>query len=165
MVAISPGWYDKLEKLSRIHRNKKNACRALHRLVESCGVTLPLKFDAVQIVVKRRKPVVHQVYAWWPVIPMRAWATYLLGNYPGYLLAGCSLKGEAWQSVMHRFWDQYRISDPQHQIFESEFNLKFVVPYCIHGDEGRGHSREPFLVLSWQPLVGFKGLEELNDSS
>lgn len=50
------GWHDLLERISRVGMTKKNACRAIHRLIESEGVSLPLKFDAVQITVKRLKP-------------------------------------------------------------------------------------------------------------
>ena len=61
MCVANLGWYDLLERLARVHRCKTTACRALHRLVETAGVTFPLKFDVVQIVVKKRKPHVHQV--------------------------------------------------------------------------------------------------------
>ena len=44
-------------------------------------------------------------------------------------------------------------------------DTRYVVPYCFHGDEGRGSGRVPFLVLSWQPIVGLKGLDQCNDSS
>lgn len=144
---------------------KKNACRALHRLIQSEGAILPLQIDAVKITVRRLKPRLGQYEAWWPIISMRTWATYLLQHHPGYLLGGNDLDNPYWPKMLKKFWDTYRSIDPQHAIYSSSLDTRYVVPYCFHGDEGRGSGRVPFLVLSWQPIVGLKGLDQCNDSS
>ena len=61
IASVILGWYDLLEKISAVHKSQKNACRALHRLVEEAGVSLP----AVLITIKRRRPL-GEFEAWWP---------------------------------------------------------------------------------------------------
>lgn len=155
-----------LQKLSSIHnpKNQKNACRALHRLVEHAGVTLPLSIDAVQITIKRLKPL-GEFKAWWPFISMKTWASYLLEHYPGMLLAGFSLSNPRWSQTMRKFWKQYQSVDPSHSIYSSDYSWDTLIPYCFHGDEGRGSGKVPFLVMSWQPILSHRGMDECNDSS
>lgn len=154
-----------LYKISKVYTNQKNACRALHRLVEASGITLKLPLDAYQIPVKMRKPSLGKCLAWWPFFTMKTWAVYLLEHFPKHLLAGYSLKDLRWQEALVEFWSIYRTIDPGHEIYQAGLDLRCVVPYFFHGDEGRSHGKDPFLVLSWQPVVGFKGLSECNDSS
>ena len=153
-----------LQKLSSIYKNKKNACRALHRLVEHAGVTLPLSMDAVQITIKRMKPL-GEFKTWWPFLSMQTWASYLLENCPGMLLGGYTLSNPAWKQTMRLFWGAYQSIDPTHFIYASDYSWDTMIPYCFHGDEGRGSGRVPFLVLSWQPIVSHKGMDQCNDSS
>ena len=159
------GWYDLLQKISSVNKTKQNACRALHRLVEKAGVTLPLRLDAALITIKRRRPL-GQYQAWWPFLTMSTWAEYILTNYPKMLLGGSTLeKTSEWQKTFHYFWETYRGINPGHPIYQSVADWRFTIPYCFHGDEGRGLARDPFLVLSFQPMIGFKGMDSCNDSS
>lgn len=159
------GWHDLLQKVSSVNKTKQNACRALHRLVEKAGVLLPLRLDAALITIKRRRPL-GQYQAWWPFLPMSTWAEYILTNYPKMLLGGFTLeKTSEWQGTFHYFWETYRGINPGHPIYHSVADWKHTIPYCFHGDEGRGLGRDPFLVLSFQPLIGFKGMDTCNDSS
>ena len=159
------GWYDLLQKLAGVHKSQKNACKILHRLVEKTGVTLPLKLDAVLITIKRRRPF-GQFQAWWPFFSMKAWVDCLLKQYPKTLLGGCFMhEGSIWQAMFFNFWAAYRSNNPTHPIYGASVDWRYTVPYCFHGDEGRGLARDPFLVLSWQPIIGFKGLGTCNDSS
>lgn len=159
------GWHDLLQKLAGLHKCQKTACRTLHRLVESYGVTLPLRFHAVSITVRKLKPV-RVVEAWWPFFSMRTWAEYLLANYPRVLLGGSLLQDHhLWRPMLQEFWDSYQLYDPDHPVFASDYDRSCLVPWAFHGDEGRGQARIPFLTLSWQPLVGHRGLNSCNDSS
>lgn len=146
------------------YTNKKNACRALHRLVEHAGVTLPLSMDAVQITIKRMKPL-GEFKTWWPFLSMQTWANYLLQNCPGMLLGGYALSNPLWKQTMRLFWGAYQSIDPAHFIYASDYSWDTMIPYCFHGDEGRGSGRVPFLVMSWQPIVSHKGMDQCNDSS
>lgn len=151
-------------KLSSLQKTKKNACRALHKLVESNGLALPLPMDVVEITLKRVKPLTTY-QAWWPFLTMESWALYLLSHHPWVLCAGHELGSDKAQADLYQFWSMYQSVDPQHPIFSSDCKWTHTVPYCLHGDEGRGRARVPFLVLSWQPLVGHMGMNRLNDSA
>lgn len=72
----------------------------------------------------------------------------------------------AWQGMLKTFWDEYRLIDSQHPIFcEGNANYETCIPYMFHGDEGRGLGKRPFLVISWQPLISFRGPGYPNDST
>ena len=56
--------------------------------------------------------------------------------------------------------------NPNHVIFQElgDFPIACAIPYFIHGDEGRGYCRRPFMVESWQPVISYKGLDKINES-
>lgn len=83
------------------------------------------------------------------------------------LLAGHELSDfVGWQQVFTTFWDSYRMVNPNHVIFQElgDFPIACAIPYFIHGDEGRGYCRRPFMVESWQPVISYKGLDKINES-
>ena len=148
-----------------VAKSQKNACRALHRLVEYAGVTLPLQITTVSIVVKRVKPLGTQ-RVWWPMLTMQEWATYLLQDYPKILLGGhCLDDVTAWEGMFATFWSNYKVVDGSHPVFRSDRPLQHCIPYAFHGDEGRGRGHVPFLVISFQPLISHLGLGDCNDST
>lgn len=159
------GWNDLLHKLSMVYKSQKHACNALHSLVERTGMLLPLRLHAAHITVRRFMPL-GKYKTWWPVLTMQAWAQYLLQRYPKVLLGGYDIENVlGWKSLFYQFWMAYRSVDSSHPIYTSDFSWETTIPYCFHGDEGRGRGRVPFLVASWQPLVSHKGIEYCNDSS
>lgn len=162
-MLVRLGWYA-AEAILRVPE-QKNACRALHSLVNNAGVLLQLEIDAVQIVVRRVKPVGHYT-AWWPTLTMQSWAKYLLQYNSKVILGGFDIQNSlAWRKQFYDFWALYKSVDPQHPIYTSSCDWSYVIPYAFHGDEGRGKGRHPFLVLSWQPLISYKGIGTCNDSS
>lgn len=159
------GYHDTLEKLSKIYKSQKNACRMLHTLIEKSGVCLPLEISCAQISIRRMKPL-GEYKAWWPFITMQTWVSFLLENFPHILLGGHTLEEvNGWQRLLYDFWRVYKDINPGHPVFSSDLDTRFLIPYVFHGDEGRGSSRVPFLVLSFQPFVSHKGMSECNDSS
>ena len=102
---------------------------------------------------------------WWPFLSMQTWASYLLQNCPGMLLSGYTLSNPMWKQAMRLFWGAYQSIDPAHFIYASDYSWDTMILYCFHGDDGRGSGRVPFLVLSWQPIVSHKGMDQCNDSS
>ena len=155
-----------MEKLAGVHRSKTNACRNLHLLMEKTpGCRLPLEIDVVKISIRRVRPV-RIVQAWWPQLKMKTWLRYLFLNKPEFLLAGHKFEAHhLWQRDFETFWHHYRLYDNGHPVFRTNLDLKFCIPYFIHGDEGRGLARKPLMCISWQPTVSHKGLGECNDSS
>ncbi len=153
-----------LGKLSAVGNSKKNACRALHRLVESTGVTLKLPIEPVHCTIRRVKPV-RICQAWWPTISMKSWVMHLLENYPKVLLAGHVLEDHGWKKDFYKFWEQYKSIEPSHPIYQGNIDWRFAVPYAFHGDEGRGKGKVPFLCISFQPIISHLGLGHCNDST
>ena len=54
------------------------------------------------------------------------------------------------------FWEGFRLSNPDHKVFEvhSPEALTKVVPLLLHGDEGRGQKKSPYLVVSIESPIG-----------
>ena len=159
------GWYDLLEKLASVKKCQKTACRTLHALIRNAGMCSPIDLDTAEITIKRLKPL-GVFRAYWPFLRMQTWTLHLLEQYPEILLAGCKLFEEAsWGMLFHSFWSKYRSIDPTHDLFRTAYDWKTCIPYCFHGDEGRGTGKVPFLVLSFQPIISHKGMDICNDSS
>ena len=126
-------------------------------------MTLKIDIDVCEVHVKLRKPIrVANVY--WPVLSINKWVEYLLSHKPQLLLAGHALNGN-WRGVFNMFWEKYQQIDPQHPIYQSDYDRSACVPYYIHGDEGRGHLRRPYMVISWQCVVAHHGVDVVNDTS
>ena len=170
-MASTSGRQDILKKLAadgKGKHGKKNACRCLHRLVEGAGVTLKLQMEAVSVVVRRTKPL-GTSRVWWPVITMQEWASHLLINYPKILLGGHTFdESHVWEPMFSTFWRNYESIDGTHPVFsggQNGHNLANCIPYCFHGDEGRGKGRDPFLVVSFQPVISHLGMKTTNEST
>lgn len=96
------------------------------------------------------------------MLRMDTWLTFLLENYPAYILGGDAADPS---SVFRSFWNDYKHVEGDHPLFASNIPWDRAIPYQIHGDEGRGQNKIPFLVCSWQPVVGHRGLSYVNDTS
>ena len=128
-------------------------------------MTLHLPLEAVHCRIRRLKPV-RICDAWWPTLSMESWASHILENYPKILLAGHVLEDRlGWQRDFKYFWDTYKSIDPHHPVFASDMDYRYLIPYCFHGDEGRGKGKSPFLVFSFQPIISHLGLNYCNDST
>lgn len=157
---------DLLGKIGQCGNGKRNACRNLHRLINRTkGVTVHLDVDVCPISIRTKRPVAVKD-VWWPLLRMDSWLQYFFTELPGMILGGCAGDDEAtWRRMFSDFWDTYRQVDGGHQIFQTDYDLSACIPYMLHGDEGRGQSFVPFLVLSWQPVISFRGPTTYSDSS
>lgn len=153
-----------LSKIGAAFKSKKNACRTIRRLINRTpGVTLKIPIDICEVHVKLRKPL-RVLKAWWPMIRLDEWAKFLIREKPELLLGGNSVKGN-WRKTFTDFWDNYKKVDGQHPILSESFDLGGCVPYYIHGDEGRGQLRRPYMVISWQCMLSHHGPQVVNDTS
>ena len=61
--------------------------------------------------------------------------------------------------MFQRFWERYKQLDPTHPTFShfAENEHGFIIPYMVHGDEGRGKAKSAVLITSYQPLIGQAG--------
>eukprot|EP00435_Cladocopium_sp_Y103_P057691 s983_g20.t1 len=130
-------------------RSEKNSERDTQRLmVNQFGLSLPIpKWEL------RCKDVSV------PVLRLRDWVNYLLAGNHWHIVTG--LVRPDWkreEAILNAFWNQYRVQEPNHPIFEKErlgeVRLSHCAPLLFHGDEGRGRKRSPFLVCSFYSILG-----------
>ena len=62
-----------------------------------------------------------------------------------------------WQQDLKEFWDLYEHVDPTHATFTESLDRKCTLPYFLHGDEGRGRTKLPVMVMSFQGLFSHFG--------
>ena len=154
-----------LLKVAGTGRDQVHACRNLTRLIKRTpGATLPIPIDVCKVNIRQRKPLRHaEVY--WPMLKISEWCKYLLQYKPQLILGGHETTGN-WRPMFRQFWQHYKQVNPTHPLFsQSSWDYGACLPFMIHGDEGRGQLKRPFLVLSIQFAVGHGGLESTNDSS
>ena len=153
-----------LLKVAGCFRTQKNACRDITRLIRRTpGTILKIAIDVCKVMIKVRKPL-RKIQVWWPYIRMDTWCKYFLEYKPQLLLGGHTIDGD-WQGTFTKFWSLYRQVDSSHPVFRSGYSLESCVPYYIHGDEGRGQLKRPYMVISWQTVVGHGGMDVCNDSA
>lgn len=156
---------DGLFKLARAGKCKRNACRNLHRLINSSNQSLPVPIDATQVRVLLRRPFLRKVKLWWPILRMTDWVEALIRKRPQVLLAGCQVEETAkWKGILKAFWENYRGVNADHPIFSSTLPLECAVPYFFHGDEGRGLRNRPIMVEAFQPVISQQGPGVTNES-
>lgn len=153
-----------LTKMGTAYTSPKNACRTIRRLIKrTAGVSLNLPVCVCEVHVRLRKPI-RALRVHWPVLRMNDWVQYLIAHKPGLLLAGHDIGGD-WQRTFTEFWAGYKEVDGSHPVFREGFDLGGCIPYHLHGDEGRGQLKRPYMVLSWQCLIGHQGPQTVNDTT
>ena len=154
-----------MSKLARTGASRTNICRNLHRLIDKSGVKFPVKIAVVPVRIRLRKPKPHVETLDWPMIRPSDWVRSLINQNPPILLGGHELEDERWKPMLASFWEQYRYINPQHPIYAlPNIDRSTVLPYAHHGDEGRGLPGKPFLVESFQPIIGVNGINSTNES-
>ena len=156
-----------LEKIGRAgpasSKKFRNISRNFHAWINEENKTLPVEVSTVKLRVLEHRPKTKEVARDFPMIGLKAWAGYLLQEAPEFVLGGNSLDND-YQKTYRTFWETYEKLDGGHPVF-SDFPRSSwgnLVPYCLHGDEGRGKAKRPVLVTSYQMLIPKGGLETTN---
>lgn len=155
-----------MNKLSTAFRQKNNACRIIRSLISKTdGMTLDIPIEVCPVTVRMRRPV-RRLEVWWPMLRMDRWVKFLFNQKPQLLLGGQVPDPQGkWKQLYYNFWSVYQKIHGDHPIYSrTDVDLGTCLPYLIHGDEGRGQLKRPYLVVSWQLLIGHNGLEVTNDS-
>ena len=154
-----------LQKLARAGTSRKNVCRNLHRLLKRSGLQYPVPLTWVPVTVKLRKPKPHNETLDWPILKLSDWVRVLVEHNPEHILGGMRLEEvDGWTMQFTSFWESYRSINAAHPVFLEGLDLGKCVPYALHGDEGRGLRFKPYLVESFQPCIGVRGLQYTNES-
>ena len=126
---------------------------------------LDIEISVCQIHVRLRKPV-RSLKVYWPILHLSHWVQYFLNNKPEILLGGQRPDPQGkWKDMYYNFWSAYRVANPNHPLFEEDFDQGACLPYFFHGDEGRGQLKRPYMVISWQLAIGHHGPDVCNDTS
>ena len=89
----------------------------------------------------------------------RDWMAFLLENNLQHLLVGLVKPNHQREGdILEAFWSKFRVQCPHHPIFQkaaqNQVVLRRCTPLLLHGDEGRGQKRLPFLVLNLHSPLG-----------
>ncbi|CAK9004456.1 Uncharacterized protein SCF082_LOCUS8191 [Durusdinium trenchii] len=142
-------------------KGKNNLSRNLHRTLAKLQKKLDVTVSMAKLTLRAGWPKLQTGQFDYPWIAWTSWAKYLLQKAPRYLLGGWNdISNLDELTVFSTFWDRYEGTDPSHPVFEDFLpeERKFVIPYCIRGDEGRGRNSQPTLVLAYQVVVHGRGL-------
>ena len=141
----------------------KNASRNLHNLMKRDGRQLPIEVTTVSTPVRllKGKPKVEIVE--YPILLPSTWLRYILGIGGELILGGFNARSEPdWRCMLSSFWSLFRKSQPGIEL--GEINPEMAVPYCLHGDEGRGKAKRPVMCISFQGLISPMGPAVINTS-
>lgn len=116
--------------------------------------------------VLQHRPKVKELAVPYPMIALKDWASYMLEHHSSFVLGGKPITDESHLQVYQDFWHRYQPLDPDHPLYQHHPPNQWgrCVPYMVHGDEGRGKSRDPILIQSFQMLVGPAGVDSTNMS-
>ena len=118
----------------------------------------------VKLKVQLRRLTVREVYLDYPFIGLEQWGRYLLEHKSKYVLGGHRIGKDSarYTEMYNRFWGRYKVLDPRHIMFSTFTDFGRIIPYLIHGDEGRGKSKNPILITSFQFLFSVHGERQTN---
>ena len=166
-IASQPGIADaELRQLAKCGRSKQNECRALHRLMHRQGRTIPVRVSTVSTPVRipgqRAKSTVN-----FPVLFLSSWCQQVFSDDRAargkMLLGGFSLDEEdKYRPMFSEFWSRFWFFRPDLDVYKQSFDRSLCIPIALHGDEGRGKLRRPVMIISYQPLISYKGPDYTN---
>ena len=141
-----------LKELSSI--NEHNSERDVETLQRQYQLRLP-----VQISELKKSPGVRYLGNF-HVIALESWAQFLVDYNVWHVVVGLHQPNKPREeAILAKFWDQYRSLFPDHQLWalgeKHGINWARCCPVLMHGDEGRGRKRAPFLVTSYHSVLGF----------
>ena len=157
------GAYDEkipdMASYARSEKNMSNASRNLNGLIHRKNKTLGVRITSVltPIRVSRRRRVQQRP---WPVLHLEDWLeTGFKSPYSGfYFLGGLKLNNLVEiESLLSDFWGKHSNVEGNKPAIPSR-----TIPVLIHGDEGRGQAKRPLLVISFQPIIGWTGADNVN---
>lgn len=126
-----------------------------------------VKITEIPLRVRLHKPKVRELDLPYPVITLSSWATYLLKHSPKFILGGFNLdEPEKFTAMFADFWRKYQFVDGLHPVYQhfSPSDYGRIIPWALHGDEGRGLAKVPLLVCAFQFIIPKFGVEHTNMS-
>lgn len=104
----------------------------------------------------------------WPVLHLSSWLkTSFEDPYGGFFwLGGLRVQDELAEikNSLKVFWEHYQHVDVGDGGGEPPQRPECTIPFFLHGDEGRGQVKRPILVISYQPLMSWGNIDNVNSS-
>ena len=136
---------------------QKNASRNLHSLIVRQGRSLrvPVTYIKTPVrLVRGGRPQFTDID--FPVLLPSSWLRLMLTYCPEVILGGHPIEEvDDWGNMFANFWHHFNQSMPGVQMNGASPEVN--IPVCIHGDEGRGKTRKPIMIIAWQALIGSFG--------
>lgn len=147
-----------------------NNARDFHRFVHREEKAFPVDISQVRLRIKTKKKnnagrlIKKECMVDQPCIMLSSWMASILRDCPEFFLAGHTVEDPDAEAMLDQFWQNYEQCESSHPIFESKTReeRKRCIPVCVHGDEGRGLSKTPVLVISYQVVIPWNGETVLN---
>ena len=94
------------------------------------------------------------------VIALESWLQFIIDHNVWHMLLGLhNADPKRERALLREFWRLYRLAEPDHQVWaeieKHGIKVEHLLPVVMHGDEGRGRKRGPFLVTSYHSMIGF----------
>ena len=160
-------------RLSKTGRSRgHNAARDFNRWVHRSGKAYKVRITDLEVPIRVRA--VHKsgrrkrrdVVVKYPVIHMSSWVQSIMQTCPRFFLGGYDpTPSNRWMDMFADFWENFKGLHPTHPVYDKSLADRSVtIPVAIHGDEGRGLSKTPVLIISFQVMIPSSGPENLNSS-
>lgn len=93
------------------------------------------------------------------MLRLKDWLKYLIKMNCWHILCGLvNPNPERERDLLTEFWRRYKLLYPGHQLWDiierEKIDVSRLAPMLLHGDEGRGRRKSPFLVLAWHSILG-----------
>ena len=142
-----------LSELARVPET--NSERGGHQVIaKEFNLALPIRFTKL----KKADGVLYPGEL--TMLKLKDWFDYIVRHNVFHMLVGLYRADKAREmAILQGFWKKFRSIMPEHTLFQladqGHVDLSRTVPCILHGDEGRGRKKGPFLVLSWHSVLGF----------
>lgn len=97
------------------------------------------------------------------VISLKDWCKWIGDHNLFHVLVGLHHPNpQRERAILREFWRLYKLHKPCHQLWDivdkHNVDLGRTCPMLLHGDEGRGRKRSPFLICNVHSFLGFGSL-------
>ena len=90
-----------------------------------------------------------------PWIPPALWLSWIVTKGLWATLSGCKRQDyDGSCRNWSEFWRLYKQLEPDHEVFDSGYDLSRTAAFCIHGDEGRTLKKNGIMITSLQSALG-----------
>ena len=149
--ASKSGGLTELSRCSEAHSE-----RGGRKVVERLRLTLPIPFTKIP------KTLGVRYGGEFHALKLQDWCQFLVDKNCWHIVAGLARPDPVRErAILTEYWTRFRALHPEHSLFATDRDWRRTAPLLLHGDEGRGKKKSPFLVCSWHSVLGL-GSEAAN---